>query len=316
MKKYKDLKILKKAQSVCIIAHCEPDVDALASLVVMQKFVKDYFKISTVDIFAECKSFPDNYSPLLKGSLLNVEPSLYDTAIVLDCPNVQRIGKYDKIFNGAKQKIVIDHHATNQYFGDYNIVEVVSSTCEIVYRILKEYNYKLPLDYYDNIYAGIITDTANFSVGEMNKDTFKIVSEIYPYINQLDIYDNYFSNNTLKNMQVLARAIENVGQYNNGATIFSYITKSQAAELNLIYEDYTGIINRLATISGVKLVCFVYPKDNCYYVSMRAKRGLDVATIAKKYGGGGHVGASAFLSNESLENIQDTINKEFSNALK
>ena len=161
------------------------------------------------------------------------------------------------------------------------------------------------------IYVGIITDTNNFSVSAMNARTFKIVAEIVDKIDQKAIYNQYFSNNSLKNMQVLALAIQNIKVFNDGKIIFTHISKQCAERLNIQQQDYEGVINRIATISKNVFVCFVYPKNGCYYVSMRAKQGFDVATIAKANNGGGHVGAAAFDSKKSINSIKNLVLSQF-----
>ena len=53
MDSFKKLKKIKNVNSVCLIAHIDPDADALSSMVIMQDFLIEKFKISCVDIFAE-----------------------------------------------------------------------------------------------------------------------------------------------------------------------------------------------------------------------------------------------------------------------
>lgn len=312
MNKYKKvLDNLSQASSVCIIGHIDPDADALCSMVVLRRFIMKQFGIKRVDIFAECNSLPDNYLPILENIKINKSGARYHTAIMIDSPNLERIGKYKALFNSAKQTIVIDHHNTNCLNGMFNIVEIVSSSCEIVYKILKAYNYEFSKKDYGKLYAGIITDTNNFSVGAMTSDTFKIASACFNHIDQTAIYNNFFSNNTMRNMQLLAIAIENIITLEDGKIILTQITREQANLHKAKFEDYTGIINRLSTISGSCLICFVQPKGDNYYVSMRARRGYDVATIAKKFGGGGHTCASAYLSDKSIKEIEEEVLKEF-----
>ena len=310
MNKYENLNILKNCKSVCIITHLNPDTDALASSTVLAELLKDKFGLTKIDLFADYSILPQNYNCLIENFVLNKKPSKYDAAIMLDCPNSSRLGKFQPLYDNAKLKIVIDHHNTNNFSGDINIVEIVSSTCQIIYNIAKHFKFELSKQNYEKIYAGIITDTNNFSVGAINSQTFKIASKIVKKIDYQAIYNNFLLN-TLKSMQILAKAIENIEIFADGKIIFSFISKKQAEILNLGDNDYDGIINKISTIYGNKLVCLVYPKNNGLYVSMRAKNGYNVAVIAKANGGGGHIGAAAFLSNKPLNSIKNYILTEF-----
>lgn len=317
MSTYEDLSILNKSKKVCIIGHIEPDTDALSSMVVLRDFLINHFNIQTVDLFAEVSNFyRSGCDDILEDVPMNQKMDNYDTAIMLDSPKSERLGIYEVLYENAETKIVIDHHQTNNFSGDVNVVEICSSTCEIIYSILEHFKYNLTSTQKGKIYAGIITDTNNFTVGEYNSRTFAIVSKIISDINSFEIYNHFLAKNTLKSMQLQSLAIQNLKTYFDGKVLITYITNQQAKELDAKFEDYKGIINRLATIKPNIFVCFSYPKDDGYYVSMRAKPSFDVASIAKKYDGGGHTGASAFLSNNSLEEIETNLIPEFEIQLK
>lgn len=315
MEIYNLLQTLKTSKSVCLIGHLSPDTDALASMIVFKDFLNNYFKIETVDIFTEEFNPDDEYFlELVENTEINPPLKTYDTAIVMDAPNIERLGIYKELFKSASKKIVIDHHATNDNSGDINIVEMRSSTCEIVYSILSYFNYQIPDENKGKLYAGIITDTNNFTVGNFDNRTFRIASEIVDDINKNDIYQHFLANNSLSQMRMLSVAIQNLKTFENGKIIISHVEKEDIQSATL--EDCSGIINKLATISGSKLICFIYPKTDGYYVSMRAKEGFDVASIAKQNGGGGHTGAAAYLSHQNLESIQDDIIVQFTQQLK
>lgn len=315
--KYDELLILKNIKSVCLISHISPDADALGSMVTIKAFLKSLFNVEQVDMFAEAPKIHHSYTKILIGNVLNPTPiESYEACIVLDCPNSERLGKYKQMFMDSPIKIVIDHHNTNLYEGQINIVENVSSTCEIVYRILKSFNYEFTLKDKNDIYSGIITDTNNFSVGNFTKSTFDVVGEIVDDINAKNIYLNHFSNNSLKNMQMFGVALQNLKAYENNRIIISHISNEEALKFDATYEDFMGIINRLATITGSKMICLIQPKNEEYYVSLRSSQEYDVSPIATKYGGGGHRCACAFNSDKTIEELENLILQEFKSALQ
>ena len=312
MNTYDKINILNQSKRVCLIGHIEPDPDALASMITLKDFIKEFFKIETIDLFAETKQLSANAKLILESEPLNPTIIEYDTAIMVDSPSKERIGKFLSLFERAKTKIVIDHHATNMFSGDINIVEICSSTCEIVYSICNHFNHKISKTNQGKLYAGLIADTNNFSVGEISKRTFEVASNLCENINRAEIYSTFLASNSLKNMQMLAIAIQNLTTYENNQIIISYISHEQAIRYNATHNDLFGIVNELAGITNSKLVCFIEPKENKYYVSMRAKKGYDVSSVAKENGGGGHIGAAAFLTDKDLTDISSIILKLFS----
>jgi len=312
---YKKLEKLQNQDSVCLIGHIDPDSDALASMVVFQEFLRKHFKLKKVDIFADCETKPIIFNKILENNILNPNPIQYSAVIILDTPNLDRIGKYKSIYQQTKNKFIIDHHATNCISADLKIIEMCSSTCEIVFSILEYFNFKLSIKNQEKLYAGLITDTNNFTVGNFGKRTFEIAAKISENIKVQKIYLEYLSNTSLKQMQLLSIAIQNIESIENEQIIISYASKNDLSNLNASTEDCSVIINKLATVQGNQLTCFIYNKSNSYYVSMRAKDKYDVSKIAKINGGGGHKGAAAFLSNKTLDEIKKYIRIEFSKLL-
>ena len=317
MNNYDIFKNLNNQKSICLISHISPDADALASMVVLKEFLLQQFNFNSVDIFAQETDSLDFYKSIIENNDINIIKKDYDIAIMLDSPNKERLGIYKTFFESACFKIVIDHHATNNFEGDINIVDFCSSTCEIIYSILSYYNYEISNKNKGKIYAGIITDTNNFTVGNFNSRTLKIASEIIDHVNKDEIYNHFLSNNTPQQMELLSQSIQNLKLIENNQIILSHISSQDIDNIHATQNDCSGIVNKLATISNSKLVCFIYPVNDIeHYVSLRAKNGYNVSIIAKKYGGGGHTGASAFLSTLTINDIEKLIEEEFKQQLK
>jgi len=310
------IKTLKDSKSICIIGHIDPDADALASLTVLKNFLTTQFQIPIVDIFAQTEQVQENCEFMLKGQILNPEMETYDTAIAVDSPNIDRLGIYAHLFSKATSTYVIDHHNTNLKFATYNIVEESSSTSEIIFELLESLNYNFTYQDNINIYSAIITDTNNFTTQNTKKSTFYVASKIIEKINFIDIYNNFFSNISINNAKLLSFAIKNLISLKNNEILISYLSKKHFKKSNATVNDITGIVNKLSNINGNKLTCLIFKKNKEYYVSLRAKNGYNVADLAKKYKGGGHVGASGFLTKLKLNKIIKLIKKEYLNILE
>ena len=67
----------------------------------------------------------------------------YDLAISLDCATLKRLDKKE-YFEQAKKTIVIDHHGSNNMYGDINYVNPVAPACsEIILAMLSYYEIDL-----------------------------------------------------------------------------------------------------------------------------------------------------------------------------
>ncbi len=312
----KEIDKIKNYKSVCLIGHIHPDCDAICSMVIFREFLKSQFNIDTIDLFADTEEINPKHKVILGNLKLNPKEKKYDVAVMIDAPNSSRLGKYEHLFDNAKYKLVIDHHATNAYQGDENIVEIISSTCEILYSILKKYKHEFTDKIYAMMYAGIITDTNNFQWGEMNAETFKIAGECFGHVDARGIFEYYLGSNSEINLKLYAIAINNIDSYADGRIAFAHVLHEDSAKLNAGTEDFLGIANRLSSIEGNQITCFIEPRGKGYNYEMRAKPGFDISNVAKYFGGGGHKGAAAFTSERPIEEMKKDLLAELSKQVK
>ena len=307
---------IKDYKSICIIGHIDPDPDALASMVAMKEFIKSAFGNSDVKLYASFNNLSEENRCILSDEHINSESKDFDLVISLDCPNLPRLGEYSKFFESAKHTIVIDHHDTNTYFGNDNIIDICSSTCEIVYGFFKEYNVYISDKVYERIYTGLITDTMNFTVGAFNENAFTIASECFSHCDTKKIYEYFLGSFSYKNLKMSGVAFGNTERYFDSSVAISHISFEEEMKYNSNSNDYVGIVNHINRIEGLQIACFIYPKGDTYYITMRGKPSIDVGQIAKKFGGGGHAGASGFLSNKSINEIKTDLLTEFKKIIK
>ncbi len=103
-----------------------------------------------------------------------------DMIIVLDAPTLNSLGELytanQEEFKG-KDIVNIDRHLTNANFGTINLVEKkISSTCEIVARLINYLGVQMDKDIATNLYTGITAATNNFTSYAVTPDTFEAVA--------------------------------------------------------------------------------------------------------------------------------------------
>ena len=152
---------IKKAGSIVLLTHESPDGDAIGSTLAMNLILKGLGKNPDM-IF---KEFPRIYNFLPDADKIKESSEIknYDLAIILDCADLKRlVGK--EYFENAKKTIVIDHHGSNQMYGDLNYVNPVAPACaEILVGILEYFNMEINKEIGSCLLTGIITDTGGYS---------------------------------------------------------------------------------------------------------------------------------------------------------
>ena len=297
---------IEKSKKIALISHKNPDTDALSSIVALKKIIEKNYSDKIIDLFSECESLKEIYKPILKEDKLNIQTvNDYDLAIGFDSATRERFGIYERIFDLAKDTAQIDHHFSNEMFARNNIVYMTSSTTEVLYLVLKALHFEIPNNICKLIYAGMITDTSEFTQGIKRKSTIKVLNDFYIKKVDMDCVLNYFfKNNSNSKNKLLERALHSMKFYFNGGLVIMTLNENDFIDANAKQGEEEGIINQGINTKGVNIACiFIKRNEKPYFVSMRSKYGADVSSIAKRFGGGGHVNMAAFTYNGNIKEI-------------
>ena len=320
------LKDVNDAQKIAIFCHTNPDADALASSVALKKLIKlnqkDGDKPKVIDIIVDAKV--EDISEINQAIITGIEINnphykRYDVAIAVDCANLSRLGNCASLFKKAKVTIQVDHHKTNDSFAKNNIVlPMASSTCEVLYTLVRLKDFKINDDICKLIYSGIITDTANLTQGTITVNTHKIIAEMMARnINLNQLSEHFFKNNTKSKAYLLKQALDSLTFYSGDRIAFMKLTKQDLSECDATMDDTLGIVNHGIEIKGVEIaIIAIKQEDNSYYVSLRSKQDINVANIAKALGGGGHDQVAAFTYSGLLGDLKDELIKQCKVELK
>ena len=134
LEQIKDL--INKAKSILILTHENPDGDAVGSSLGLMNGIKKLGE-KRVDVLIPKVNSMYKFLPGFEEIKSEANAEDYDLCIALDSSDLERLGECKDLFEKIEKTIVIDHHITNQNFGDVNYVNAVaSSTCQNIIVIL------------------------------------------------------------------------------------------------------------------------------------------------------------------------------------
>ncbi|MCL2371093.1 MAG: bifunctional oligoribonuclease/PAP phosphatase NrnA, partial [Firmicutes bacterium] len=235
---------IKKGYNVAIIAHIRPDGDAFGSAFC----IRELCKICGANGYILCDGaeMPAHYSFIKEYEVVNTAPKdiKYDLCIAVDCADPPRMGVY-RSFVETLPTINIDHHKTNPKFGkvDY-IVPEASSTCEIVFDLLKQADVKITKPMAEYLYIGLSTDTGNFCHSNTTSKVLRIAAELIDIgVNPTPITTHLYKSNTLNNTKLKARAISNLVLFEDGRIAFTGVTIKDLKECGCKLSETEGLID-------------------------------------------------------------------------
>ena len=298
---------IKKANSIVLLTHENPDGDAIGSCLAMYMALKQMGKDSIIIV----PELPRVYKFLPYADEIKKETSIenYDLAISLDCATTKLLNGYAKYFENAKTKIVIDHHGTNTMYGDINFVNPDAPACtQILITMLQNFGVEITKEIGTAILTGIITDTGGFQYQATTPETFEFAAELLKSgVNVSEIYKKVMETKSRANFELRKRAIDRMEFFEDGKIAFTYINLKDEEEVNAESGDYEGIVNEGRAIEGVEVSIFLRETEKGYKASLRSNEYVNVSDVCLMFGGGGHIHAAGCTIDKPLEYAKERI---------
>jgi phosphoesterase RecJ-like protein len=306
---------LNESRHVLVASHENPDGDAISSLVAVGLALENQGKTVT---FFNPDAIPAVYRFLPSANRITTDTpdaEIFDTAVILDCGDLDRIGKAAVIARQIPVVINIDHHVTNTAFGTVQLVDPSAcATTELVYRLLMTMGIPITTDIATLVYTGILTDTGSFRFSNTNQAAFDICREmvargVQPHKVAQYVYGTY----SIGRIKLLNLALDSIEISSNGKMSIMTVTQDMLRQTSTQPEDADGLIHYARRIEDVKVAAMIQELPNGhgtgkarnrFHVSLRSDGTVDVAAVAVTYGGGGHQNAAGFGIDASLPEVK------------
>jgi bifunctional oligoribonuclease and PAP phosphatase NrnA len=287
---------LSAAGKILLVAHRKPDGDTLGATGALFLHLKKIGK--TVNLFCvDAAPANLNYLPGVNDYFhdkqkLNLND--YDVIVALDCGELKQTGIEDILSQRSSTNffINIDHHFTNDNYGDLNLVNpTASSTSEIVYDYFKMLKIEISKDMTDSLLTGILTDTTYFSNGGTTIESVKAASDLLSKgagIKQITA--QIVRNKNIATLKLWGKVFSRLMYDKERQIATAVVTQEDFQESGATPEAIEGISNFLTNLEDARLIMVLMQiEDNIIKISLRTTRDdVNVAALAKQFGGGGH----------------------------
>lgn len=301
---------VQNAQTIAIGGHVRPDGDCVGSCMALYQYLTKVFQEKEIDVFFE--TMPNQFASLFSKVSYQIgfekARKTYDLFFTLDCGDKERLGDGAKVFENAKDTICIDHHISNVGYAALNFIEPQSSSAsEVLYELLDDT--KIDSDVATALYLGIAHDTGVFKYSCTSKRTMEIAGALIAKgIDINTLLDQTFYHKSYVQNQILGRVLLESILLLNGKVIASCVTQKMMQFYGATTADLDGIVEQLRVTDGVEMAVLVHELEPLVYkVSMRANDKIDVAAIASRFGGGGHVKAAGCTMTGTYYDIMNTL---------
>ncbi len=292
---------LKKADEVALACHVNPDGDALGSLFAASLGLQQLGKRTHATWGSAPAAIPFGYQ-FLPGTDGLVQPRdlpVTDVFLALDCGAADRLGSLEPVMRKARVVLNVDHHPGNDDFGTYNIVVTsVSSTAELVTRLLQDLDVKIDRDIATNLYTGLVTDTGRFQYTNSTPETLRLAADLLAIgVDATAIAQEVFESSPFGYLKLVGRVLDRAVLFEDVRFVYSWLTLKDLAETGVGVDETDKLIDAVrSTRAADAAALFKEQADGTYRVSLRSKGPVSVGAIARTRGGGGHELAAGFTA--------------------
>ena len=305
------IEFLEEGDDFLITSHVNSDGDSVAGSLAMRHLLEalgKHGRVVLADIPEDHYDFLAGFAEIHRAD--GAPDGLGVSAVVLDCPNLDRIGDVRRHLREDARLLNIDHHKDNAGFGSVNIVcEDVSSTSELIYHLALAMGVPIDRSLAEQLYTGILYDTGSFRYSLTTPTSLEVAAALVRAGARLDVVaDRIYNSSCLDSVKLIGRAIDSLELYFDG----------RLACLHLDHEairkgDPEEAVNYGLKIKGVLVSIFMKEARPAYFrISLRSRGDIDVSAVAADFGGGGHARASGCELEGSAAQVRTALLEKFS----
>ena len=321
---------IRRARRPLIVSHRNPDPDSLGSALGLAA-IFDALGASPVLAVNQPESIDPvmatipgtaRFQPLTVGLLADPPGGRpFDAVFSVDTASMSLLSADASVraaLRAVRPIINIDHHVTNERFGDVNfVVSDAAAAAEVIWMVLGTLGVSISQDGAIALQAGLVADTLGFQTEETGPRTLRAAAALQELGGATsDIPRRVLNVRTFEASRLLGAALAAAVRSDDGRMVWTQVSGEMAAGVGARIADSQGIPNVLQDVADAVAVAVFYELDaSRTRVSLRS-RGTRIDGVAAAFGGGGHALAAGATvaaalpaaTEQVLERLQQALN--------
>ena len=301
---------IERANRILILTHINPDGDAIGSILGVWHALRALGKPA----LPLASSPPPGYTRWLPGAeqIKVYEQGMSfpeaDLVIMADTATLERVGRIYDEHSAALANIptvIVDHHVTNEGAGTVNLIRPdAASTCELLFSLFRALDVPMAAPIATCLLLGVTTDTQSFQTSSTSSRSLRVAADLLDLgADQSRIVHEVYYALPASSAALIGLALTEMRR--DGPIVWAKVTQAMLRATGAEDEAVDEVVRALQRVAGVKaLVVFKERQGGTTKISMRSVQPIDVATLAMRWGGGGHeqaAGATLMMSPEQAE---------------
>ncbi len=290
---------LRRYSRPLLVSHRRADGDALGALAAITRVLAKRGQDPRATLFDD---FPARYE-LLRDAVpwwlwedVSAEvASTCDALIILDTCALAQLEPAGGLLTAPPPTLVVDHHATADSIGtrseDLRLCDVsAAATCVLLAEWVETVAAPLDDQIATALYVGVATDTGWFRYSNTDARTLRAAATLIDAgADSQHIYQGVHEREPRAKLALMGRLLSSMELMADGRLA---VLRLRLADFSAAGADHSmteDLVNVASTLAGLEAtIMFTEHADGSVRVNLRSKRWLDVAAIARQFGGGGH----------------------------
>lgn len=285
---------IAEAKHIILITHLNPDADAMGAACAMYAYLLRLHKKITLFCASE------TIDPALRACIpwaqecTNRWNASADLAISFDCGSYERLGVKPEM-----PLVNIDHHASNEGYGSINLVDHHAvSTASVLLQWFDEQGIVLNVKMATALYAGLAHDTMGFIGERTSPETFETVARLVRSGAMVsEVNRMLFMHSSLAALRLKSRLLGSMQLFGDGRIVVLAATREDFEATGAAAFESDAAFQNAMHLPTVEVGLLMRESNaGTLHVSLRSDNGMDVGTLAERFGGGGHTYAAGFVA--------------------
>lgn len=292
-----------------ITSHINADFDSLASMIAAKKLYPDAEIVFPGSQEKKLRDFIEAFHPAEIKRIKDIDLSKVTRLIIVDTKIPGRIGPFAELLSNKAVKIhIYDHHPFNEgdIRGEVERIENVGATATIFTEILKHRRlHPTPIEA-TILVLGIYEETGSLLFPSTTERDLLAVSYLLKKGANLNIASSFLKTElSMEELNLLNELVQSSKEMVIGGIRVRVAKASRESYLG----DAAHLAHKMMDIEDIDAVIVLLGMEGKILMVARSKvPELDVSTVMREFGGGGHLwAASATIKEASLEVVEERL---------
>jgi phosphoesterase RecJ-like protein len=283
--------LIDAADQVLIFGHKDADGDTLGCSLAFEEALRGLGK--TVEVVIP-PPLPQQYAWMPGFDRIVDRPRAgFDPSLVLffDAANLERSGDASEMIGDGATIVNVDHHPSNDRFGDINIIDPeAAAVAEMALGMLEKWGWQITPAMATNLYTALVTDTGGFR----HENTDAAAREAAARLARHGVVPSYvttmvYKSRPLTTLRLNALSMAAMQVELDGRLAWTKVTRRMLEDAGAVMAESEDLIDNLNTIADLDMaIVFKEISPRQTKISVRARGRIDAAEFCGRFGGGGH----------------------------